>query len=177
MTTPTAPDSGSTTAAVVPGSTGAVVTTTVSIGTLEPEAVAAVQVGLGTAHAAIWTYGLISAYDPTDIDVIRANRLANSQIRESTNDLLRSAGVTPIRTEVGYHVPVPVTDQPSAQQLAIAIEKDSTNAWRAVVGNTDNYALRKFALIALTGASVRLTQWRRLAGVAPSTVPFPGDES
>ena len=162
---------------MVPGSGGAVVTTQVNIGAVEPEAVAAVQVGLGTAHAAVWAYGLISAWDGDDLALIRRNRLANEQIRDSASDLLSSIGAEPILTEVAYQLPVVVTDRVTALQVAVAIEKDATNAWRAVIGSTDNYQLRRFALTALSDAAVRLTGWRAIAGVTPATVPFPGDET
>lgn len=162
---------------VVPGSAGAVVTTQVNIGTVEPEAVAAVQIGLGTAHAAVWAYGLISAWDGDDLAMIRQNRLSNEQIRDSTSDLLSSVGAEPVPTEVAYQLPVVVSDRTTALQVAVAIEKDATNAWRAVIGATGNYQLRRFALTALSDAAVRLAGWRVVSGVAPATVPFPGDES
>ncbi len=170
------PISGDATASVVSGS-GGVVTTALNIGPIEAEAASAVQGGLAAAHAAIWTYGLISAYDPDDIGTIRAARQGNTQIRNAATDLLRTAGVEPVRTEAAYAVPVAVTDRPTALQLAIVVEKDCTNAWRAVVGTTDNLQLRSYALSALSDAAVRLTGWRVLAGVAPATVPFPGNET
>ena len=80
-------------------------------------------------------------------------------------------------TEVAYQLPVVVTDRATALQVAVAIEKDVTNAWRAVIGGTGNNQLRRFALTALSDAAVRLTGWRVIAGVSPSTVPFPGDEA
>lgn len=182
MTTPTTgADSPPTPAAdgsvsVVPGSAGAAVTTEVNIGAIEGEAADAVQVGIGTAHAAVWTYGLISAYDPDDISLVRECRRANEQVRDSANDLLSSVGVDPVRTEAAYQLPVVVVDRATALQVATLIEKDCTNAWRAVVGSTDNYALRRFALTALSDAAVRLTGWRLRAGQSPTTVPFPGNE-
>ncbi len=166
-----------TTSTLVPGSTGAVVTAEVTIGAIEAEATQAIQVGIGAAHAAVWAYGLISAWDNDDIGVIRADRLANEQVRDSANDLLGSVGVEPVRTEAAYKLPIAVTDKATAQQIAVVIEKDCTNAWRAVVGSTDNYRLRRFALTALSDAAVRLTAWRILAAQSPTTVPFPGDES
>ena len=186
MTAPSTPSSadpsaggpsGDASVSVVTGSGGAVVTTRVDIGSVEPDAVSAVQTGLGTAHAAVWAYGLISAWDSDDLDLIRQCRLANEQIRDSTSDLLNSVGADPVRTEVAYQLPVVVTDRTTALQVAVAIEKDATNAWRAVVGATDNDQLRRFALTALSDSAVRLTGWRRIAGVSPSTVPFPGNEA
>ncbi|MEO5832849.1 MAG: ferritin-like domain-containing protein [Nakamurella sp.] len=183
MTAPTTPAASDSSAggspdasvSVVPGS-GAVVTTQVDIGAVEGDAAQAVQVGLGTAHAAVWAYGLISAYDTEDLALVRRCRLSNEQIRDSTSDLLSSVGVDPIATEVAYRLPLVVTDRATALQAAVAIEHDATNAWRAVVGSTGNYQLRRFALTALSDSAVRLTGWRVLAGVIPSTVPFPGNE-
>lgn len=181
-TTPPAADASGTatpdaSVSVVPGSGGAVVTTRVDIGTVEGDAAQAVQVGLGTAHAAVWAYGLISAYDTDDLALVRECRLANEQIRDSTSDLLSSVGVEPVATEVAYQLPVVVSDRGTALQVAVAVEKDATNAWRAVIGSTGNYQLRRFALTALSDSAVRLTGWRVLAGIAPSTVPFPGNET
>ena len=182
-TTPAAAgtDGGSTdssiTATVESASAGAVVTTKLTIGTIEPEAADAVQNGLAAAHASIWSYGLISAYDPDNSSLIRDNQIAYAALRDTTTDLLRSVGVDPVRTEAAYQVPVVVADPATARQVAIAVEQDMTNAWRAVIGSTDNYELRKFALLALSASAVRLTQWRTIAGVTPSTVPFPGDQA
>jgi hypothetical protein len=162
---------------VVQASSGAAVTTEVNIGTIETEAAQAVQVGIGSAHAAVWAYGLISAYDTDDGNLIRSCRLANEQVRDSANDLLSSVGVEPVRTEAAYKVPIAVIDTGTAQRLAVIIEKDCTNAWRAVVGSTDNYQLRRFALTALSDAAVRLTGWRAIAAQPPITVPFPGNEA
>ena len=49
-------------------------------------------------------------------------------------------------------------------------------AWRAALPETTD-ADRSASLGALTDAAVRATRWRRLAGVTPLTMPFPGRPS
>jgi hypothetical protein len=47
-------------------------------------------------------------------------------------------------------------------------------AWRAVLDRTDDAALRKTALEALTGSAVQAAKWRRVIGSAPTTPALPG---
>ncbi|MGQ0841808.1 ferritin-like domain-containing protein [Actinokineospora sp.] len=142
---------------------------------LPGDTVAAVQQALGTEHAAIWVYGLVSAFLPAAFDVsIREGATAHRARRDATGRLLGAAGVVPEPAEAAYLPPQPVSDQASALALLVAAEQDATVAWRSVLERTDDVELRKAALAALTAAAVRATRWRKAAGVAPLTPPLPG---
>jgi hypothetical protein len=72
----------------------------------------------------------------------------------------------------------PVTDAASAARLAIGLEDECAAAWRylyavaaSAPGGTGSRAPAQQALIA---SAVRATQWRRVAGLARLTDPFPG---
>jgi len=43
------------------------------------------------------------------------------------------------------------------------------------VATTDDVAVRRAALVALSDAAVRATRWRLALHTSPATVPFPGD--
>jgi hypothetical protein len=47
-------------------------------------------------------------------------------------------------------------------------------AWRYVIERTDEATVRTLAADSLVDAAVRSTRWRRVAGMVPLTVPFPG---
>jgi hypothetical protein len=58
--------------------------------------------------------------------------------------------------------------------VLVVAEADTAVGWRAVLERTDDAALRRAALEALTVAAVRATRWRRAAGQAPAAPAFPG---
>jgi hypothetical protein len=70
-------------------------------------------------------------------------------------------------------MPFPVTDRATALKLAVQVEDGVAQAWRPVLTVTTG-ADRTAALAAMTDAAVRATRWRRLAGLSPATLPFPG---
>jgi Domain of unknown function (DUF4439) len=139
------------------------------------ETLAAVQAALGAEHAAIWVYGLVSAFLPEQFDVpVNEGSTAHRARRDATERLLADAGETPRPPEPAYVAPKPVTDQASALGVLVVAESDSAVAWRAVLERTEDRELRKTALEALTAAAVRATRWRRAAGQRPSAPAFPG---
>ncbi|MGW5049997.1 ferritin-like domain-containing protein [Actinokineospora sp. NPDC004072] len=139
------------------------------------ESVAAVQAALGAEHAALWVYGLVSAFLPAAYDKALADGVADHRDRrDAVAELLVAAGVTPAAAEPAYVPPEPVKDEKSAAKLVATAETDATVAWRAVLERTDDRALREIALAALTGSSVRATRWRKAAGTTPVVTPFPG---
>jgi len=69
---------------------------------------------------------------------------------------------------------MPVTDQSSAVQLAIAAESDTSAAWRVLLERSSDANLRTAALGALTDSTVRGSRWRATGGVAPAVPDFPG---
>lgn len=139
------------------------------------DAVQPVQAALTAEHAAIWVYGLISAfvsnmYNSQMSQYITANRAA----RDATQRLLRDAGETPAAAEPAYQTPAAVTDSKSALAAIIAAEADVASTWCAVIDHTDDAALRGYALSYYTAAAVRATKWRMQAGVIPSAPAMPG---
>src|SRR5690349_21484149 len=136
---------------------------------------AAVQQALGAEHAAVWVYGLVSAFLPAAFDrPVQDGMTAHRARRDATERLLAASGATPVPAEPAYLPPKPVTDQASALAVLITAETDTTVAWRAVLERTDDPSVRRSALEALTSAAVRATRWRKAAGQQPATVPMPG---
>jgi len=144
-------------------------------GPIGDDAIAALQTALAAEHAALWSYGLVAAYD-TDASTAVATMITSHQsIRDTAANLIVQGGATPVGPQPAYTSPKPVSDVASALGLALTIESDCADAWRAVIGSTDESTLRGTALSALTDAAMRMVTWRKAAGAATVTVPFPGD--
>ena len=142
---------------------------------LPPESLEAVQQALGAEHAAVWVYGLVSAFLPAAFDAPTAEGMtAHRARRDATERLLAAGGVTPRPAEPAYVTPKPVSDQASALGVLITAEVDAGVAWRAVLERTDSADVRRFALEGLTGAAVRAARWRKTAGQTPVAPPMPG---
>ncbi|SDC31966.1 ferritin-like domain-containing protein [Actinokineospora iranica] len=142
---------------------------------LPQDTLAAVQQALGAEHAAVWAYGLVSAFLPASFDKpIGEGATAHRARRDATARLLGAAGAIPEPAEPAYLPPQPVTDQASALALLVSAEQDGTVAWRAVLERTDDADVRKNAADALTESAVRATRWRKAAGVHPATPAMPG---
>lgn len=139
------------------------------------ETVAATQRALGAEHAAVWVYGLVSAFLPPSFDAaLREGATAHRARRDATERRLDGVGVAPEPAEPAYVPPEPVADQGSALRLLVTAEQDAAVAWRAVLERCDDGGLRGAALEALTGSAVRATRWRRAAGVSPAVAALPG---
>ncbi|TCP46741.1 uncharacterized protein DUF4439 [Tamaricihabitans halophyticus] len=143
--------------------------------TLAEDAVEVLQEALGAEHAAMWAYGLVSAYLPADFDEGLGKATAEHRARrDGAQRMLTVAGSTPRPAQPGYVPPEDITDQTSATTLVVQVEDDCTIAWRAVLEHTDNAELRGFALRALTSSARRCALWRAEAGEAPSVLALPG---
>jgi hypothetical protein len=132
------------------------------------------RAALAAEEAAIYAYGPIGVRlaDEARADA-RAAEAAHRDRRDALVSRLDEQSAAPAPVSAGYALPFPVTDRASALKLAIRIEDAVAATWRAalpVTGGTD----RRTSLTALTDAAVRATRWRRLAGVTPLTVPYPG---
>lgn len=142
---------------------------------LTGDAAAATQDALSAEHAALWVYGLVSAFLPADFgNALQEGTNAHRERRDAIELLLSDAGQNPRSAEPAYVTPQPVTDQASAIAVVVVAETDVTVAWRAVLERTDDKALRASALAGLTDAAVRATRWRREGGQTPATPPLPG---
>jgi hypothetical protein len=141
----------------------------------------AVLAALGTEHAAIWVYGLVSAFLPASTAAgVTAASLAHRERRDAVVALLGRNGVAAPPAAAAYRPPSPVTDGASAAALAAVAEDDVAAAWRAVAERTDaptDGELRRISLEAVTAAATVSVTWRGLAGRTPLVAPFPGDGS
>lgn len=140
-----------------------------------PQSLDATQLALAAEHAAVWVYGLVSAFLPASLaaDVSQGAK-AHRARRDDVEALIRSAGQVPVTAAPAYLTPRPVTDAASAVTVAVAAESDVAGAWRALLERTDQPPLRRLALAGLVDATVRGAQWRRSAGTTPLVPIFPG---
>ncbi|GAA3042098.1 ferritin-like domain-containing protein [Actinokineospora globicatena] len=142
---------------------------------LAQDTAGAVQAALGAEHAAVWVYGLVSAFLPASFDkAIGEGAQAHRSRRDTTERLIGASGATPAPAEPAYLPPKPVTNQASALELVVGAEQDCTVAWRAVLERTDDADVRTNAVAALTESAVRATRWRKAAGITPITPALPG---
>ncbi|SFW76181.1 ferritin-like domain-containing protein [Amycolatopsis australiensis] len=140
-----------------------------------PEVVDPLQTALAAEHAAVWVYGLVSAFLPADFaDAEKAGAAEHAVRRDLLQTMLSAAGATPVAPEPAYVPKDPVTDAKSAARVVATAEADCASAWLAVVGHTDDASLRTTALHALVAASRRGTPWRAEAGEKPAAIALPG---
>jgi ferritin-like protein len=130
---------------------------------------------LAAELAAIYAYGPIGVrLTATDERAeARAAEAAHRNRRDMLVLRLAQLSVEPVAAPGGYALPFPVTARAAALRLAVTVEDRVAAAWRATLPATTG-ADRSTALAALTDSAVRATRWRRLAGVTPLTLPFPG---
>lgn len=134
----------------------------------------ALVAGLAAEQAAIYAYAPIGVrLTGADRAEARAAEAAHRARRDALVLRLEELRVTPSAAPPAYVLPYPVTDRAAALRLAGQIEDGVAATWRAALRDTEG-GDRGTALAALTDAAVRATRWRRLAGVTPLTVPFPG---
>ncbi len=139
------------------------------------EAAEAVQQALAAEHAAIWVYGLVSAYLPAAFaGAVARGTAEHVKRRDVCERMLSAASQTPSGPEAAYVPPKPVTDANSAMELVATAEADATSAWLGVLDRTDEAALRRTALNALIGSARRGTAWRAEFGAKPVAIAMPG---
>jgi hypothetical protein len=145
-----------------------------SIPLLPAAATEALQQALSAEHAAIWTYGLVSAYLSADFTKATNEGVAEHvKRRDFCERVLSAAGATPVSAEAAYVPPKPVTDESSAKAVVATAESDTTAAWRGLVGQTDDPGLRASATRALIASARRGTPWRIASAQTPSAVALP----
>ncbi|MFC0529645.1 ferritin-like domain-containing protein [Phytohabitans kaempferiae] len=138
---------------------------------MSPESLAS---ALNAEHAAIFAYGPIGVrLDAASVAEARDAEAAHRARRDTLVLRLTELGTTPPPAAPSYELPYPLTDRSAALRLATEIEERTAAVWRAALPATAG-ADRATALAGLTDCAVRATRWRRRAGVAPATVPFPG---
>ncbi|MBK1788570.1 ferritin-like domain-containing protein [Prauserella cavernicola] len=144
-------------------------------GTLTQEAVDALQQALAAEHAAVWVYGLVSAFLSADFaNGLDSGAAAHRDRRDACERVLTAAGTDPRPPEPAYVPPEPVSDETSATAVVITAETDAASAWHGVLERTDDVALRTLATQALIGSATRCTSWRMEAGEQPAALALPG---
>lgn len=138
----------------------------------------ALAAALAAEHAAIWAYGLASAYlAPADEAAATTAATAHRTRRDAVEAFSEGAGVAPAPAAAAYGTPAPVTDARSAAALLAVVEGDTATGWRALLERTDDPMLRRTGIDAVVGASTTGVTWRGRAGTTPLVDPFPGATS
>jgi aspartate/methionine/tyrosine aminotransferase len=128
-----------------------------------------------TEHAVIYGYGLVSAHStPENNDLVAAAMAEHRERREAAIEMLEGRDVEPPLPAAGYQLPAKIDSPTDAADLAVRMEGDSAVAWRAVVEQATTAGERAFAVTALTQTAVTAARWRKVLGVWPITVAFPG---
>ncbi|GAC58674.1 hypothetical protein GOHSU_45_00400 [Gordonia hirsuta DSM 44140 = NBRC 16056] len=140
------------------------------------DTVAALTEAIDAENAAIFTYGVTTAFAGTGQrrtvgEYVAAHRIERDQLGV---DLTAAGGTLP-QAAAGYTLPVEVTDPESAATVLLAAEQECARAYRAMAERVDTAALRRRAVDGLTGCAVRASHWRAALGQSPVTVAFPGD--
>lgn len=129
---------------------------------------------LRAEYAAIFGYGTVGArLDAATVELAVAAEAAHRTRRDALVIRLTSKGATPPPAEPAYALPNPVTDRSGALRLAVLIEERTAAIWRRALPDTTGDD-RRLALDALSDCAVRATRLRKVAGLSPVAVPFPG---
>jgi hypothetical protein len=154
--------------------------------------VAAWQATLAAEYQAVFGYGIVQARLRTDavdnpaFDLAQSSSEEHYALTQSIAESIRAASVTPNGPLADYPSLYPVASSKDAEALAIRLEDDCSNAWRALYAACAPQALpnaqvaappadlRASAQKQLNASAVRATRWRMRAGVTPLTHPFPG---
>lgn len=118
--------------------------------------------GLAAEDAAVFGYGLVLATADGSIRAaVRRELDAHRARRDAAEALWTGSPPAP----VGY---LTAPDAPTAPVLlAIRLESDCCEAWRAAAGAAETEVTRRFCVDALTAAAVQLARWRTLVPGAP----------
>ncbi|MBV8932626.1 MAG: ferritin-like domain-containing protein [Kutzneria sp.] len=142
---------------------------------LPQETVDALQRALATEHAAVWVYGLVSAFLPNTVSgPLEDGMRTHTTRRDEATRMLKDAGAEPRPAEAAYLTPQPVTDRASALTALTVAETDAAAAWRSVLEHTIDATARRAGLDWLTDCAVRSTRWRLFAGQRPAAAALPG---
>lgn len=126
-------------------------------------------------HGVIYGYGVVSAHsNPAANPLVSTAMREHRARREWAIARLTERGVTPPQPAAGYRLPSTVSTPIEAAEVALRMEEDTAQAWRAVLEQAAGEEDRAYAVTALTEAAVTAAMWRSRLGVKPSTVPFPG---
>jgi hypothetical protein len=121
----------------------------------------ALQAALAAEHATVYGYGVVGAvlrgqsrdYASTALD-------AHMQLRDRLIAIIASLNATPVAAQPAYRLPTPVTDRPSARELAAHLEEGDAGAlWDVVASSESGGHLRSLAIGWLSDTAVRAAHW------------------
>ncbi|GAA4855226.1 ferritin-like domain-containing protein [Saccharopolyspora cebuensis] len=143
---------------------------------LSDEASRALRDALAAEHAAVWVYGLASAFTTESRvrDALQEALDAHERQRAAATRLIRAAGQAPPAPRPAYDVGVRPTDQTTAIEAVLIAERDCQVGWRAVIERTEDGELRRTGLDGLSTSAARATRWRLTIGQQPAAQAFPG---
>ncbi|MFW0790292.1 ferritin-like domain-containing protein [Gordonia sp. CPCC 205333] len=126
-------------------------------------------------HAAVYTYGVLTAFTTGDRRTAVATYIAEHRARrDELNEALVAAGGQARSTAPGYVLPVQVTNSATAARAALDAEQDTAQAYRSLAERADTAPVRRLAVDGLTECALRGAFWRQASGVRPATVALPG---
>lgn len=144
---------------------------------LTPEATDALRNALQAEHAALWTYGLATAFVDAEriSSAVQEATAQHERLRDSAARTLRTTGQTPPPARPAYDVGSRPTDEDSMIRVLVTAESDCQVGWRSVLDTAEDRAVRGLALDGLTTATTRATRWRITIDDQPAATPLPGD--
>lgn len=118
--------------------------------------------GIASEDAAVYGYGVVLATGGPEIAAAARRELdAHRRRRDDAETLWPDTPPAP----VGY---TPAADAPrSALELAVRIESDCCEGWRAQIAVAEDEQRRRFCIEALGASAVQLARWRALLPAAP----------
>jgi Domain of unknown function (DUF4439) len=126
-------------------------------------------------HGVIYGYGVVSAHSTPDVNDLVSDAISgHRELREAAIAKLAAHNVVPPLPAVGYQLPINVGSPADAAKLALRMEEDTAVAWRAVLERATTDDDRTLAVTGLTDCAVTAARWRKVLGVSPDTVAFPG---
>lgn len=127
---------------------------------------------LAAENAAIWGYGVVGgvlageAGTSVELSYADASYDAHVNRRDRLNDLLTSAGATPIASRPAYRLPFAVDSLATSRRLARLLESRSADVYAAAVAAAD-VVDRPMLVDALTDCAIRTVGW----GGVPVALP------
>lgn len=123
-------------------------------------AIEALQLTLGTEHAAVFVLGALGAQtSATGSPALYADVLASYRLHQRRRDeltaLLVAEGATPVAAEPGYDLPADLGSPAAVRRRARALEQAASAAYAHLVASTVGEQ-RRWGIDALVDAAVRV---------------------
>ncbi|MEP9413609.1 ferritin-like domain-containing protein [Gordonia sp. VNQ95] len=135
----------------------------------------AMSAAVETQNAAIFTYGVATAFISSARRPMLEEFIAEHRTeRDRLTAAITAAGGTAPEAAAGYTLPITVNDPVSAARVVLDSEIDCTVAYRALLEQADGAPARTLGVDGLTSSALRAARWRVALGERPATVAFPG---